>query len=43
MNRVHVGPDILKDMEKQVHIIKWNLKVVRDRQKCYVDQHSVHK
>eukprot|EP00253_Pinus_taeda_P029813 PITA_29813 len=43
INRGHVGPDMLKDMEQWVQIIKQNLKVAQNRQKSYEDQHRVHK
>lgn len=39
INSVHVGPNMLKDMEQQVQIIKNNLKVAHDRYKIYVDNH----
>ena len=38
MNRVTIGPDMLKEMEQQVTQIKQNLKVPQNRQKSYVDR-----
>jgi hypothetical protein len=32
------GPKVLKDAEKQVHMIKKNLKVAQSRQKSYADK-----
>jgi hypothetical protein len=31
------GPDILQEAEKQVHIVRENLRVTQSRQKSYVD------
>jgi hypothetical protein len=31
------GPDILEEAEKQVHMVKENLRVVQSRQKSYAD------
>jgi hypothetical protein len=33
-----LGPDLLREMEKQVIMIRQNLKVAWDRQKCYADR-----
>jgi hypothetical protein len=38
MNRVTIGPDMLKEMEQQVTQIKQNLKVAQNRQKSYADR-----
>jgi hypothetical protein len=37
VNRVTIGPDMLKEMEQQVTQIKQNLKVAQDRHKSYAD------
>jgi hypothetical protein len=31
------GPNILQEVEKQVHVIRENLRVAQSRQKSYVD------
>jgi hypothetical protein len=38
VNRISIGPDMLKEMEQQVTQIKQNLKVAQNRQKSYADQ-----
>ena len=38
VDRITIGPDMLKEMEQQVIQIKQNLKVAQDRQKSYVDR-----
>jgi hypothetical protein len=38
VNRIIVGPNMLKEMEQQVIQIKQNLKVAQNRQKSYVDR-----
>jgi hypothetical protein len=38
VNRVTIGPDMLKEMEQQVTHIKQNLKVAQNRQKSYTDR-----
>jgi hypothetical protein len=38
VNRITIGPDMLKEMEQQVIQIKQNLKVAQNRQKSYVNQ-----
>ena len=38
MDRITIGPDMLKEMEQQVIQIRKNLKIAQDRQKCYVDK-----
>ena len=43
MDRVLIGPELLQLMEKTVREVQKNLKVVQDRQKCYVDLKRKHK
>jgi hypothetical protein len=31
------GPDILQEAEKQVHIVRYNMRVAQSRQKSYTD------
>jgi hypothetical protein len=38
MNKITIGPNMLKEMEQQVIQIKKNLKIAQDRQKSYVDR-----
>jgi hypothetical protein len=38
VDRVTIGPDMLKEMEQQVIQIKTNLKIPQDRQKSYADR-----
>jgi hypothetical protein len=38
VNKITIGPDMLKEMEQQVIQIKQNLKVAQNRQKSYADQ-----
>jgi hypothetical protein len=38
MDRITIGPDMLKEMEEQVIQIKQNLKIAQDRQKSYSDR-----
>jgi hypothetical protein len=38
VNRISLGPDMLREMEQQVTQIKQNMKVAQNRQKNYVDQ-----
>jgi hypothetical protein len=38
VERVTLGPDMLKEMEQQVIQIKQNMKVAQDRQKIYADR-----
>ena len=42
VNRIVLGPELLKEMEKQVAKIRQNLKVTQDRQKSYANKHRVH-
>ena len=39
VNRVVLGPELLKEMEQEVVKIRWNLKAAQDRQKSYTDKH----
>ena len=43
VNRIVLGPELLKEMEQEVVNIRKNLKVAQDRQKCYVDKHRVER
>lgn len=43
MNRLLIGPNMLAEMEKEMWVIKKNLKETRDREKGYVNQHMVFK
>lgn len=43
VNRVLIGMSMLVEMEKEMQVIKKNLKVVQDRQKSYVDQNKLFK
>jgi hypothetical protein len=38
VDRITLGPDILKKMEQKVVQIKHNLKIAHDRQKSYADR-----
>jgi hypothetical protein len=38
VNRITIGPDMLKEMEQQVIQIKKNLKIAQNRQKSYADR-----
>jgi hypothetical protein len=38
VDRVTIGPDMLKEMEQQVIQIRQNLKIAQDRQKSYADR-----
>ena len=42
VNRVVLGPELVKEMEQEVVKIRQNLKVAQDRQKSYADKHRVH-
>ena len=39
MNRVVLGPELLKEMEQEVVKIRQNLKAAQDTHKSYVDKH----
>lgn len=43
MSRVLIGPNMLKEMEQEIQVIKKNLKETQDRKKRYVNQHRVFK
>ena len=43
VNRVVVGPELLKEMQQEVVKIRHNLKVDQDRQKSYADKHWVNR
>ena len=43
VNRIVLGPELLKEMEEEVAKIRQNLKVAHDRQKRYADKHRVHR
>ena len=43
VNRVMLGPELLKEMEQEVAKIRQNLKATQDSQKSYVDKHRVHR
>ena len=43
VNRVVIGPELLKEMEQELAKIRQNLKAAQDRQKSYVDKHRVNK
>ena len=40
---VVIGPELLKEMGKEVVNIRKNVKVAQDRHKIYVDKHSVNR
>ena len=39
VNKVVLGPELLKEMEQEVVNIRQNLKVAQDKQKRYADKH----
>ena len=41
VNRIVLGPELLKEMEQEVVTIKQKLKIAQDRQKSYADKHRV--
>jgi hypothetical protein len=41
MNRVTIGPNMLKEMKQKVTQIKQNLKVTQNRQKSYADEREL--
>ena len=43
VNRVVLGPELLREMEQEVVKIRQKLKVAQDRQKSYADKHRVNK
>ena len=42
VNRIFLGPKLLKEMEQEVAKIMQNLKANQDRQKSYADKHRLH-
>ena len=43
VNRVVIGPELLKEMDEEVVKIRQNMKAAQDRQKNYVDKHRVNR
>ena len=43
MNRIVLGPELLKEMEQEVSKIRQNLKATHERHKSYADKHRVHR
>ena len=43
INRVLIGPNLLADMEKEMQVIKKNLKATPDRHKSYENQSKLFK
>ena len=43
VNKVVLGPELLKEMEQEVVKISNNVKEAQDRQKSYVDKHRVNR
>ena len=43
VNRVALGPQLLKEIEQGLVNIRQNLKAAQDRQKIYADKHRVNK
>ena len=43
MNRIVLGPELLKEMEQEVVKIRQKLKAAQDRQKSYADKHRVNR
>ena len=43
VNRVVLGPELLKEMEQEVVKIRHNLNATQDRQKSYADKHRMNK
>ena len=42
VNRVVLGPELLKEMEQEVIKIRQNLKAAQDKHKSYVDKHRMN-
>ena len=42
MNRIVLGPELLKEMEQEVAKIRHDLKAAQDRHKRYADKHRVY-
>ena len=43
VNRVVLGPELLKEMEQEIVKIRQNLKAAQDRHKSYVDKHRANR
>ena len=43
VNRIVLGPELLKEMEQEVVKIRQNLKAAQDRQKSYADKHRMNR
>ena len=43
VNRIVLGPELLKKMEQEVAKIRQNLRAPQDRQKSYAKKHRVHR
>jgi hypothetical protein len=43
IDRTLIGPELLKEMEKQMVKIRQNLKVAQDREKSYADKRRTHR
>ena len=43
MNKIVFGPELLKEMEREVVKIRQNLKAAQDRQKSYADKQRVNR
>ena len=43
VNRIVLGPELLKEMEQEVVKIRQNLKAAQDRQKIYANKHRVNR
>ena len=43
VNRIVLGPELLKEMEQEVANIRKNLKESQDRLKSYAYKHRVHR
>ena len=42
VNRIVLGPELLKEMEQEVVKIRQNLKAAQDRHKSYADKHRMN-
>ena len=43
VDRIVLGPDLLKEMEQQVSKIRQNMKAAQDRHKIYASKRRVHR
>ena len=43
VNKVLIGPDMLAEMEQEMHVIKKNIKAAQDMQKSYADRNMLLK